>query len=362
MSAAEIPGGRWLRLGVLLGLASFSPVSADVGEPAPLRFVGEIREAADVSAVAALGDWLILGSDEGSRVQVLERAAAPGEYRVRGEIALLAGDVEIDIEAIATRGDVVYVAGSHSLKRKKLEPGRSYQNNRARLRKVVDEPERAWIFRFSLDPASATLASPIEKISLRQVIERDEILARFARIPGKENGIDIEGLAVDGKTLYVGFRSPVLRHGLVPILVTSFEDPSRYSLRFVDLGGRGVRDMAKVDGGFLILAGPAGELEAPYELYLWNGADGVPGRDRPPEPPEPLGRLPLPAGGTAEGLAVIGSQGGCWSVLVVYDGAPRGSPAVLRVCRSSASPPPRGAGVAPGADRSRARHAGAPGL
>ena len=336
MTAAEIPGGRWLRLVVLLGLASFSPVSADVGEPVPVRFLGEIHKAADLSAVAALGDWLILGSDEGSRVQVLERAGAPGAYRVRGEIALLARDVELDIEAIATHGNLVYVVGSHSLKRKKLGPGRSYQDNLARLRNVVDEPERAWILRFSLDPAGATLASPIEKISLREAIESDEILARFARIPGKENGIDIEGLAVDGETLYVGFRSPVLRHGLVPILVTSFEDPLHYSLRFVDLGGRGVRDMVKVDGGFLILAGPAGELEAPYELYLWNGADGVPGKDRRPEPPEPLGRVPLPDGAKAEGLALIDSDGACWSVLVVYDGAPRGSPAALRVCRSSA--------------------------
>lgn len=66
MTAAEISGGRWLRLGVLLGRASFSPLSADLGEPVPVR----------------------------------DRAAGRGAYPVPAAIPLLAGRVELDTQAL----------------------------------------------------------------------------------------------------------------------------------------------------------------------------------------------------------------------------------------------------------------------
>ena len=51
------------------------------------------------------------------------------------------------------------------------------------------------------------------------------MLQRFTQIPSKENGVDIEAIAVkgkDGDKLHLGFRGPVLRDNLVPIMVLDF--------------------------------------------------------------------------------------------------------------------------------------------
>ena len=60
--------------------------------------------------------------------------------------------------------------------------------------------------------------------------------------------------------------SPPLR---VPVLRFRFDDPEgSYGLRYVNLGGRGIRDIARVKDGFLLLAGPEGQawLEAAATL------------------------------------------------------------------------------------------------
>jgi len=97
---------------------------------------------------------------------------------------------------------------------------------------------------------------------------------------------------------------------------------------FVDLGGRGVRDLAHVKGGVLILAGPAGDGPGSYQLYLWDGEDGVSGADIP-KPAVPrlrlIGDLPLPTSGhgapaKAEGVALIKDEDHHWEILVVFDG------------------------------------------
>src|SRR6266508_350209 len=79
---------------------------------------------------------------------------------------------------------------------------------------------------------------------------------RCSRVASKENRVDIEGLAVKDGRLYFGFRGPVLRDGWVPILVTAWDDVDAAEVRYVQLDGRGIRDIAVVDDGFLILAGP----------------------------------------------------------------------------------------------------------
>ena len=116
----------------------------------------------------------------------------------------------------------------------------------------------------------------MEAISLRPILERDPVLGPFTRIPGKENGVNLEGIAVHDSKLYVGFRSPVLREGYVPVMVFSFDEPEKYALRYVQLGGRGIRSMARVEGGFLLLARSAQSGGRRYGVYLWDGSDQVP--------------------------------------------------------------------------------------
>ena len=144
---------------------------------------------------------------------------------------------------------------------------------------MAPAPHRDQLFRFKLkDGTAADLAST----SLRAAIDADPVLKPFAALPGDEGGVNIEGLAARDGKLFVGFRSPVLKDGTVPVMVTTFDKPETNELRFVPLGGRGVRDLAAVRDGFLILAGPSVEAGGGFQIYFWDGRDCAPGaRTRP---------------------------------------------------------------------------------
>src|SRR4030095_15559862 len=123
---------------------------------------------------------------------------------------------------------------------------------------------------------------PTTRASLRGFLDTTEPFKSFGAIASKENGVDAEGLAVRDQRLYIGFRGPVLRGNFTPILRCRFGSPiGEPEVLFVNLGGCGVRDLARVDGGLLILAGPVGDGLGSYQLYLWDGRDGVPGEGGP---------------------------------------------------------------------------------
>src|SRR4029077_21159696 len=113
------------------------------------------------------------------------------------------------------------------------------------------------LFRFSLDAEGQ--ASKIEVTSLRSVIDESKVMKTFGAVPSKENGVDIEGIASADGHLFAGFRGPVLRENYTPILKFTFANPIvTTELLFVNLGGRGVRDLTRAQSGFLVLAGPVG--------------------------------------------------------------------------------------------------------
>lgn len=104
-------------------------------------------------------------------------------------------------------------------------------------------------------------------------------------------------------------------------------------LRFVQLGGRGIRDLVKVDDGFLVLGGPTGDSDQSELLYWWDGRDCVPGRGAPECVVTTLGRLPRLDGGRAEGMAVVDRTGDAWDMLFVFDGVAGGDPGIYLVRR-----------------------------
>jgi hypothetical protein len=161
------------------------------------------------------------------------------------------------------------------------------------------------------------------------------VLAPFLELPSKENGIDIEGIAADGDDLYVGFRGPVLREGYVPVLVFDFDEPKKAKTRYVNLGGRGIRDLVRVSDGFLLIGGPVGGEPVSYEVYFWDGEDCIAGTDvPPPEFPRSLGEIPLPnQEAKAEGMAVLDETDSHYDVLIVFDGPRNGSPTRFRVTK-----------------------------
>lgn len=283
-----------------------------------VRFHGEIEGAADLSGVVVAGDFLVLGADEGHRLQVMRLDHASGAWHTHSQIALAKQDQEADIEALAYADGHLYAVGSHAFRRRRLRPEMSVRKNRERLLSVVSDPARNRLYRMAFDPATGECGTP-EHLDLSKRLRKDPLLGLFHGLPSKENGIDIEGMACRAGTLYLGFRGPVLRDNYVPVMALDFAHPKAYRLLFVRLAGQGIRDMVALDDGFLILSGPVNDAAGPFCLWWWDGRDQVPGRDRGVEPARPLGQISTPGGAKAEGLALLAAGEDWVDLMVVYD-------------------------------------------
>ncbi|MEN8133716.1 MAG: DUF3616 domain-containing protein [Pseudomonadota bacterium] len=305
---------------------------------ASVQLRGAIKASEDISGIAKLGLFLTIGSDEAASkrsvenvVQLLKKISKD-RYKVYHDIVLFKGNdkdgPEMDIEGLATDGEMLYVVGSHSAIRKRVKKSRDYKVNRKTFlaNGITHEKNRDWLYRLKIDEQGKT--TDRQRISLRPIIQHNGVLKTFQNLPGKENGINIEGVAVKGKWLYLGFRSPVLRKNYVPVMKLKFADPDKtHELLYLNLGGRGIRDITRVSDGFLIVAGPSGEGPASYQLYHWDGRDMVPGKDRSKQDTgkaKLLGEIRPPKDGKAEGITVLGEQTTAYEIVIVYDGIKNG--------------------------------------
>lgn len=317
----------------------FAPASAEerrgkIETGSFVKISGEILAGSDISAVAGFSSFLVIGSDEAvdsdskeNYIQLLRKKE--NGYAVHRNILLLQGNQaegkELDIEGIAVEGDSVYIVGAHCLKRQKVKKAKNQEKNRKKFQadRLKEERNRNWLYRVRLDKEGNELER--QRISLREIIRQDPVLDPFSRIPGKENGIDIEGIAAKDGWLYIGFRGPVLRGNYVPVMKLKFDDPEKtYELLYVQLGGRGIRDITKVSDGFLILAGPVGDGGDSYQLYHWDGKDVISGKDLKDGEHgrmHLLGDITSPKKGKAEGVAVLREEETGYQLILAYDGA-----------------------------------------
>jgi len=324
---------RWTVFALLVLIGRSEVMGEEIEDLGVVQFQGTLHGASDLSGIADIhdGEFLVIASDETHSVQVLKQIA-PNEFAVHTTIHLSESEEELDLEGIAVEEDWVYVIGSHCRTRSRVKPEEESQDkNRERLTRNRLQADREGIFRFRLNQ-DGELDSEIEASSLRSVIDEHEILQVFSQIPSKENGIDIEGIASHGDHLYAAFRGPVLRDGYVPLLRFEFDKPDKAKTRFVNLQGRGIRDMTRVRDGFLLLGGPMGIAPVSFEVYFWDGKDGIPGDDAPQIAAlESLGTVPTESGSNPEGITLLKEDDDSYFVLIVFDNAEGGQPRRFRV-------------------------------
>lgn len=274
-----------------------------------------------LSAMLLTEQYLWLGSDESCTLERFSQDAAGNfgnhqHYLLTDYLDLPGGnDHEIDIEGLDYQAPYLWIVGSHSYKRKKLKPGKpddsgkhkpenllqqfseiSREANRyllARIPIIDGQPHRAY------PPEAPTLTAACLKITgkgnaLTKALRQDAHLGPYVatQIPGKENGLDIEGIALlpgsdpDSPRLVLGLRGPVLR-GLAVLIELDLQlspkgmlklnsskadgHKSRYRKYFIDLDGLGIRDILVRDQNMLILAGPTMDLDGPVRLYRLPG-------------------------------------------------------------------------------------------
>lgn len=279
-------------------------------------------------------------------------------------------DQEIDIEGLDHDGGYLWLIGSHSAKRKNVSVEKDRNDpddkNIDKLRKVEREGNRFLLARVPLVRDPKTGESVLAEVSpdgtlraaqlssttttdntlTRAILEPDDDgnpdrhLAPWLALPGKDNGLDIEGLAVSGERVFLGLRGPVLR-GWAVVLELHVEDDGAQELRlkkigpkgrayrrhFLNLRGLGVRDLITDGRDLLVLAGPTMTHDGPVHVFRWPGgaAESQETMVWPDEFGPGVLRIEHGVGvDRAEGMALVPGANPA-SILVVYD-----SPSDLR--------------------------------
>lgn len=263
---------------------------------------------------------------------------------------------EADIEGLACDDKYLWLTGSHSLRRKQPKAGDGAKKAHKRLCSVGADGNRYLLARIPIaeqDGASTLLKETAAKGKRRRaallrgdqhgneltaLLKEDEHFGPFLAIPGKDNGFDIEGIAVAGKHLLLGLRGPVLRGwaAIVEVALVDDEQAGRlrlapldgdgrlYRKHFLDLHGLGIRDLCVQGKDLLILAGPTMDLDGPVYLYRWAGG-AAPDKETimPHERLERVLSLPYGEGvDHPEGMTLFpGESGSGDGLMVVYDSA-----------------------------------------
>lgn len=251
---------------------------------------------------------------------------------------------ELDAEGAASDGSWVYVTGSHAAKRADC----------------ASNPGSRHVLRLRLDPASgrAMPAGVSDTGRLWQIMQTLPTLQAHVgerqclgtRSPPKapllqgRQGINIEGLALQGGRLVFGFRGPVIDGVALTLAVNAqalFDggDVQPRVTRLALGANRGIRDMVTVPDGILLLAGPDDDADsdgAGWAVFHW---DGLPSTRV--VSPKPLARLDLSgvkqracdAQIKPEALSVLAETPQGYQLLVLSDGLCDGGPLLFKVSK-----------------------------
>jgi len=314
----------------------------------PHKFVGkEGKTARDLSGIACAPDqsarhclvvddegdsaqWATLDGTSlvaGDSVPLVGESEADVTFGMRPEVGCPNGDGkfgELDGEAVAFAAPYYYVVGSHGCSRKKGE----FRASSFILARLTDGPQERVETTFRLTEV------------LRHA---GTVSAYLGKDLDGENGLNIEGLAVQGEQLIIGLRGPsidgrafLVRTDIAPLFAKGdgLGAPSSTTIPIAVPDGTGIRDLTTLPNGrLLLLLGPAQDQGLSYTLA------SVEPRSRPdlhePIKVEILAELPEIAVddtvGKAEAIVVLNETAAQLDVLVLFDGLKNGAPRKFRI-------------------------------
>lgn len=333
-------------------------------DPAVDRLRGGKKLRDGLSGVAGVRDTLWVVNDETLSVERLDRTpdrspafARHTTFRLEKYLRLRSSSrAEADLEDLDIAGGYLWLVGSHAAEREM--PGRKASPRKVAkvLSKVARQGNRCLLARIPMVAIDGTwtlrrraghgarkrLASRLEGNAkgnaLTRALLKDEHFRDTLALPGKENGFDIEGLAVVGERVLLGLRGPVFNEWAAILEIEprpARNHPSllrlgrfgrgkkQYRKHFLKLDGLGVRALCRQGLDILVLAGPNAALDGPRKLYRWIGGarSDVERRIRPANL---IHVMDVPSGrghDLPEGIVVVPSKDGRDRLLVVYERA-----------------------------------------
>ena len=325
------------------------------GWPAPAEPIGQLLlhfgasddedTVTNLSASVRIGSSLFIGADEACAIERLtitsDGAGDHRCFRLANLLDLADPEAEADIEGLAECDGWLWVVGSHSRTRAKAEKKEDRCIDLEAFADLKDTRSRCLLARLPLLPdgegwqpvkldgkrQAGLMRQNKHGNALAKAMRDDLLLAPFTRVPAKEGGIDVEGLAVCGERVALGLRGPVIgTHAVLLELEVKTKKSGALDLksspviRLLALEGLGIRDLKRRGDDLLILAGPTTGLSGPCAVYLWRDWVGDPPlHDRQVRLHRPERILELPFGRGVdhpEGLALMGDD----HLLVICDG------------------------------------------
>lgn len=233
----------------------------------------------DASAVVdAGGGTFWVANDEENTLRLYDPAAGAepvGALPLDAFLRVDPDEPEADIEGAAPDGDLVFWITSHG--RNKNGKKRESRHRFFATRLLPGESRRALV----------PVGQPCENL-VRDLIT-DGRYAGFhletaaRRAPKEDGGLNIEGLvAAREGALWIGFRNPIPGGAalIAPLnnprgVLLSGEQARLGDPLLLDLRGLGIRDLARTDNDWLVLAGRP-DRGGGFRLLRWDGKPGQP--------------------------------------------------------------------------------------
>jgi hypothetical protein len=257
----------------IIFLATACAWSAIAGTQPPCLQIIEHIGMCDASAGVALSEKLFLAvNDEDNTLRIYrnDNSGPPvSEFNLNAFLEVQGNSLEADLEGAARIGSRIFIIASHGLNREGKE-----RFNRHRFFAVDVVTNNTGV---TISPVCSPCKTLLDQLLRDPRVSPFKLAAASTRAPKEPNALNIEGLAATPEGhLLLCFRNPVPggRALLIPLLnpenviigeSPKFGDPIR-----LDLGGLGIRDMARWRGRYFIIAGPF-HGGGPFHFFIWKG-------------------------------------------------------------------------------------------